>query len=141
MRMSDGSSDLCSSDLLAHELHSAANGVSLNNDTIFRAVAAVHKRVRGAYAVVAQISGYGLLAFRDPHGIRPLCIGRQETDEGVEWMVASESVALEGRSEEHTSELQSLMRISYAVFCLKKTIHTRHPIIHYYFVCFNNTHK
>jgi len=52
--------------------------------------------VRGAYAVVAQISGYGMLAFRDPHGIRPLCIGRQETDEGVEWMVASESVALEG---------------------------------------------
>src|SRR3546814_5121169 len=96
MRMSDGSSDLCSSDLLAHELHSAANGVSLNNDTIFRAVAAVHKRVRGAYAVVAQISGYGLLAFRDPHGIRPLCIGRQETEEGVEWMAASESVALEG---------------------------------------------
>ena len=46
--------------------------------------------------MVAQISGYGLLAFRDPHGIRPLCIGRQETEEGVEWMVASESVALEG---------------------------------------------
>jgi amidophosphoribosyltransferase len=45
---------------------------------------------------VAQISGYGLLAFRDPNGIRPLCIGRQETEEGVEWMVASESVALEG---------------------------------------------
>ncbi|MBO9357157.1 amidophosphoribosyltransferase [Bordetella petrii] len=82
--------------VLAHELQSAANGVSLDDDTIFRAVAAVHKRVRGAYAVVAQISGYGLLAFRDPHGIRPLCIGRQETDEGVEWMAASESVALEG---------------------------------------------
>ncbi len=82
--------------VLAHELQSAANGVSLDDDTIFRAVAAVHKRVRGAYAVVAQISGYGLLAFRDPHGIRPLCIGRQETEEGVEWMVASESVALEG---------------------------------------------
>jgi len=59
-------------------------------------VSAVHKRVRGAYAVVAQISGYGLLAFRDPNGIRPLCIGRMETDEGTEWMVASESVALEG---------------------------------------------
>lgn len=82
--------------VLAHELQSAANGVSLDDDAIFRAVAAVHKRVRGAYAVVAQISGYGLLAFRDPNGIRPLCIGRTETDEGVEWMVASESVALEG---------------------------------------------
>ncbi|MFG0231653.1 amidophosphoribosyltransferase [Achromobacter sp. 413638] len=82
--------------VLAHELQSAASGVSLDDDAMFRAVAAVHKRVRGAYAVVAQISGYGLLAFRDPHGIRPLCIGRQETDEGVEWMVASESVALEG---------------------------------------------
>lgn len=82
--------------VLAHELRSAASGVSLDDDAMFRAVAAVHKRVRGAYAVVAQISGYGLLAFRDPNGIRPLCIGRQETDEGVEWMVASESVALEG---------------------------------------------
>ena len=81
--------------VLAHELQSAASGVSLDDDAMFRAVAAVHKRVRGA-AVVAQISGYGLLAFRDPHGIRPLCIGRQETEEGVEWMVASESVALEG---------------------------------------------
>ena len=81
--------------VLAHELQSAASGVSLDDDAMFRAVAAV-QRVRGAYAVVAQISGYGLLAFRDPHGIRPLCIGRQETDEGVEWMVASESVALEG---------------------------------------------
>ena len=82
--------------VLAHELQSAANGVSLDDDAMFRAVAALHRRVRGAYAVVAQISGYGLLAFRDPFGIRPLCIGRQETEEGVEWMVASESVALEG---------------------------------------------
>ena len=62
--------------VLAHELQSAASGVSLDDDAMFRAVAAVHKRVRGAYAVVAQISGYGLLAFRDPNGIRPLCIGR-----------------------------------------------------------------
>ncbi len=82
--------------VLAHELQSAANGVSLDDDAIFRAVGVLHKRVRGAYAVVAQISGYGLLAFRDPNGIRPLCIGRMETDEGVEWMVASESVALDG---------------------------------------------
>lgn len=82
--------------VFAHELQSAANGVSLDDDAIFRAVAALHKRVRGAYAVVSQISGYGLVAFRDPYGIRPLCIGRLETDEGVEWMVASESVALDG---------------------------------------------
>ena len=82
--------------VLAHELQSAASGVSLDADAIFRAGSALHTRVRGAYAVVAQISGYGLLAFRDPNGIRPLCIGRQETEEGVEWMVASESVALEG---------------------------------------------
>jgi amidophosphoribosyltransferase len=82
--------------VLAHELQSAANGVTLDEDAMFRAVASLHKRVRGAYAVVAQISGYGLLAFRDPYGIRPLCIGRQETEAGVEWMVASESVALEG---------------------------------------------
>jgi len=81
--------------VLAHELQRAANGVSLDEDAIFRAVAAVHRRVRGAYAVVAQIAGYGLLAFRDPNGIRPLCIGRKDTDAGPEWMAASESVALE----------------------------------------------
>ncbi|VFR22756.1 Amidophosphoribosyltransferase [plant metagenome] len=82
--------------VLAHEMQRAANGVSLDEDAIFRAVAAVHKRVRGGYAVVAQIAGYGVLAFRDPNGIRPLCVGRMETEAGVEWMVASESVALEG---------------------------------------------
>ena len=57
---------------------------------------ALHQRVKGAYAVVAQISGYGMLAFRDPHGIRPLCLGRYDSPQGTEWMVASESVALEG---------------------------------------------
>src|SRR5690606_10943472 len=93
--------------VLAHELQLAANGVSLDEDAMFRAVAALHKRVRGAYAVVAQISGYGMLAFRDPHGIRPLCISRQETDEGVEWMVASESVALEGSGFEFLRDVQS----------------------------------
>ncbi|KAG4081051.1 hypothetical protein HA402_010222 [Bradysia odoriphaga] len=82
--------------VLAHELQSAASGVSLDDEAIFRAVTALHQRVRGAYAVVSQISGYGLLAFRDPNGIRPLCIGKLETAEGVEWMVASESVALDG---------------------------------------------
>ncbi len=82
--------------VLAHELQQASNGVSLDEDAIFKAVSAVHRRVRGAYAVVAQISGYGMLAFRDPYGIRPLCIGSVETDSGTDWMIASESVTLEG---------------------------------------------
>jgi len=63
---------------------------------LFKAVTVLHKRVRGSYAVVAQIAGYGLLAFRDPFGIRPLCIGFNDTEKGPEYMLASESVALEG---------------------------------------------
>ncbi|AFZ82745.1 amidophosphoribosyltransferase [Candidatus Kinetoplastidibacterium crithidiae] len=82
--------------IFAHELHSVSSGVSLDENAIFKAVENLHKRVRGAYAVVSLISGYGLVAFRDIYGIRPLCIGRQDTDKGVEWMIASESVALEG---------------------------------------------
>jgi len=82
--------------VLAHELQRSAKGVSLDENAIFDAVRSVHHRIKGAYAVVAQISGYGLLAFRDPNGIRPLCIGKAETEQGTEWMVASESVALEG---------------------------------------------
>jgi amidophosphoribosyltransferase len=80
--------------ILAHELELAAKGQKLDPETIFTAVANVHRRCRGAYAVVAMIAGYGLLAFRDPFGIRPLVIGRNQTDEGTEYLVASESVAL-----------------------------------------------
>jgi amidophosphoribosyltransferase len=82
--------------ILAHELQEATSGYSLDPAALFKAVAMVHKRVRGSYAVVAQIAGYGLLGFRDPFGIRPMCIGFNETDEGPEYMLASESVALEG---------------------------------------------
>lgn len=82
--------------VLAHELQLASENLSLDPDAIFRAVAGVHRRVRGSYAIVAEIAGYGLLAFRDPFGIRPLCFGSMETDQGTEYMVASESVALEG---------------------------------------------
>jgi amidophosphoribosyltransferase len=82
--------------VLAHELQLVSEGLSLDPAAIFKAVAGVHRRVRGSYAVVAEIAGYGLLAFRDPFGIRPLCFGVLETDLGTEYMVASESVALEG---------------------------------------------
>ncbi len=82
--------------VLAHELEKATRNYRLDPAAIFQAVARVHERLRGAYAVVALIAGYGLLAFRDPFGIRPLCIGRHDSGLGEEHMVASESVALEG---------------------------------------------
>jgi amidophosphoribosyltransferase len=81
--------------VLAHELQEAASGHSLDRASIFAAVAGVHRRCRGAYAVVAMIAGYGLLAFRDPHGIRPLVVGSCTTPQGVDYLVASESVALD----------------------------------------------
>ncbi len=81
--------------VLAHELQLAARGNHLDPEAIFAAVAGVHRRVHGAYAIVAMIAGYGLLAFRDPYGIRPLIIGKNESENGVEFMVASESVALD----------------------------------------------
>jgi amidophosphoribosyltransferase len=82
--------------VLAHELACAARDMPLSPEIVFKAVAAVHKRVKGSYAVVALIAGFGLLAFRDPFGIRPLCFGEGDTPEGRQVMVASESVALEG---------------------------------------------
>jgi amidophosphoribosyltransferase len=81
--------------VLAHELQEAATNYKLDPATIFTAVSGVHRRCRGAYAVVAMIAGYGLLAFRDPYGIRPLVFGRAETERGYEYQVASESVALD----------------------------------------------
>jgi amidophosphoribosyltransferase len=81
--------------VLAHELQNAVQGHRLVLDDVFRAVSGVHRRCRGAYAVVAMIAGFGLLAFRDPYGIRPLVIGRNAGESGDEWMVSSESVTLE----------------------------------------------
>jgi len=79
--------------VLAHEIARASSGAPLKSADVFAAVRAVHRRVKGSYAVIALIAGYGLLAFRDPFGIRPLCLGRG-SDGSV--MLASESVALEG---------------------------------------------
>ncbi|MCU0774045.1 MAG: amidophosphoribosyltransferase [Ideonella sp.] len=82
--------------VLAHELEMAARDLPLTPREIFKAVSAVHRRVKGSYAVVALIAGHGLLAFRDPFGIRPLCFGEGVVDGERELMVASESVAIEG---------------------------------------------
>ena len=79
--------------VLAHELGRCTSGVPLTTQDVFKAVRAGHKRIKGSYAVIALIAGYGLLAFRDPYGIRPLCLGKGA--DGT-WVLASESVALEG---------------------------------------------
>jgi amidophosphoribosyltransferase len=82
------------SDSEAHELQSRTSGHP-TPEQIFDAVEAVHRRCRGGYAVVAMIIGHGIVAFRDPNGIRPLVAGMRETGQGTEYMVASESVALD----------------------------------------------
>lgn len=80
--------------IFAHELQ-AMGKLRPAAEDIFAAVRRVHERCEGGYAVVAMITGYGILAFRDPFGIRPLVYGKRETDAGTEYMVASESVALD----------------------------------------------
>jgi amidophosphoribosyltransferase len=92
--------------ILAHELANAAAGAQLTPDVIFQAVGAVHKRIKGSYAVVALIAGHGLLAFRDPFGIRPLIYGTAETPDGPSVIVASESVALEGTGHHIARDVQ-----------------------------------
>ncbi|NOR41153.1 MAG: amidophosphoribosyltransferase [Gammaproteobacteria bacterium] len=80
--------------VFAHELQKHAR-LRMDVDAVFNAVAGVHKRCQGAYAAVAMITGYGVIAFRDPHGIRPAVYGKKESPEGTDYMVASESVALD----------------------------------------------
>jgi len=80
--------------ILAHELHRQSKH-SMDEKDVFAAVSAVHKRCQGGYAVVAMITGRGIVGFRDPNGIRPVVFGKRETEAGVEYMIASESVALD----------------------------------------------
>ena len=89
--------------VLADELDKATRGKALQPQDVFVAVQAVHKRIRGSYAVIALIAGHGVLAFRDPYGIRPLCIGR--SPDGTV-MLASESVALEGTGHVFERDIQ-----------------------------------
>ncbi len=80
--------------VFAHELQSLGK-LHLTVDDVFQAVSGVHRRCRGAYAVVIMIAGFGILGFRDPHGIRPIVFGERKTEQGSEFMIASESVALD----------------------------------------------
>jgi len=80
--------------VFAHELQHEGK-LTLDANDIFEAVAAVHRRCKGAYAVVVMITGYGIVGFRDPHGIRPVVFGKRETPRGNEYVIASESVAVD----------------------------------------------
>jgi amidophosphoribosyltransferase len=80
--------------VFAHELQ-VLGKLRIDEKDLFHAVAGVHRRCRGGYAAVAMIPGFGILGFRDPHGIRPIVYGRRSTDRGDEYMIASESVALD----------------------------------------------
>ena len=112
--------------VLAHEIDKTTRGLPLQPADVFDAVRKVHRRVRGSYAVIALIAGHGVLAFRDPFGIRPLCLGRGEGTV----VVASESVALEGTSHRFERNVAP----GEAVFIdLNGTVHTQqcaeHPVL------------
>ena len=108
--------------VLAHELERAARDRQLSPEEVFAAVAAVHERIRGSYAVVALIAGHGLLAFRDPFGIRPLAFGEGVGPNGPEVMVASESVAIVGTGHALTRDVAP----GEAIFIdLEGTVHAR----------------
>jgi amidophosphoribosyltransferase len=80
--------------VFAHELYKNSRP-QLTAEDVFKSVRAVHRRCRGGYAVVAMINGHGLVGFRDPHGIRPAVLGERRTPMGPEYMIASESCALD----------------------------------------------
>ena len=79
--------------VFAHELQGKSK-LRIDQEDIFKAVVGVHQRCRGAYAAVVMVMGYGIVGFRDPHGIRPMVLGKRETEHGTEYSLASESVAL-----------------------------------------------
>lgn len=81
--------------VFAHELMEQKK-LFIDQEDVFNAVKKVHKRVRGGYAAVGLIANFGLVAFRDPYGLRPVVVGKRVTDKGTDYMVASESVALGG---------------------------------------------
>ncbi len=110
--------------VLADELEKATRGINLTQADVFAAVRGVHQRVRGSYAVITLIAGHGLLAFRDPYGIRPMVLGQNAKGS---WMLASESVALEGTQHKLVRDIAP----GEAVFIdLQSTLHTKNCADH-----------
>ncbi|MGR6742764.1 amidophosphoribosyltransferase [Microbacterium sp. F1-18] len=109
--------------VLANELQTTISGLDLDPDQVFQAVERVHERVEGSYAAIALIAGHGLLAFRDPFGIRPLILGTRRAENGRdEWTVASESLVLENGGFEVVRDVEP----GEAVFIdADGTLHTR----------------
>ncbi len=91
--------------VFAHELQ-ICGSLNITADEIFTAVTETHKRIEGAYAVVAMLTGKGIIGFRDPRGIRPVVYGKRETEGGCEYMIASESVALQTSGFELVADLK-----------------------------------
>ncbi|OOY42411.1 amidophosphoribosyltransferase, partial [Solemya velum gill symbiont] len=91
--------------IFAHEL-SRQGKLRIGPEDVFQAIEALHKRCRGGYAAVAMIPGFGVIGFRDPHGIRPICFGKRETEAGTEYMIASESVALDAGGFERVRDIE-----------------------------------
>ena len=91
--------------VFAHELQGCGS-LRLSAEEIFTAVRETHRRIEGAYAVVLMLTGKGIVGFRDPHGIRPLVYGKRESPDGTEYMIASESVALQTSGYELIGDLQ-----------------------------------
>ncbi len=91
--------------VFAHELMKSGK-LRIDENDVFEAVSGVHKRCHGGYAAIAMIVGYGVVAFRDPFGIRPVCFGYRDTDDGREYMIASESVALDALGFELMRDLE-----------------------------------
>ncbi len=91
--------------VFAHELMEQG-ALRLTPEHVFATVARVHQRVRGAYAVVVMITGYGIVGFRDPNGIRPAVVGKRTTSLGVDYLIASESVALDALGFEGLGDIE-----------------------------------
>lgn len=107
--------------VLARELEKLGK-LRLEVEDVFDAVNRLHKRCRGGYAAVAMITGFGILGFRDPNGIRPIAFGERTTDKGREYIIASESVAIDALDFNLIRDIEP----GEAVFITKDgTLHTR----------------